>query len=126
MPLKNAEANDLKNDEINNEEEYEENEEEAGEDDDTEEILNSYPKNLDLLPYSVQKNITQEDPLFPLSNLEINNSSNGGWKTPSNCSYPQEIIVNFNELVDIKSVYILLDEIKIPTKITDFSDRFMS
>ena len=70
-----------------------------------------------LLPYHFKKQITSEDPLFPLNNLALNNIANGGWISQKSCKYPQKLIVKFEKSVNIRKINIIVNESKIPTKI---------
>ena len=78
---------------------------------------NNNPQKIILLPFYIKKNSTLEDPSYPLSNLEKTNMNNGGWLSKKFCSYPQKIIVKFNNYVNIKQINIIINENKIPTKI---------
>ena len=73
-------------------------------------------KNIKSLPFKAKKNCISQDPLFPISNLEINNQNNG-WISEKLCSYPQKIIIKFDDYVNIKQINIIINESKIPKKI---------
>ena len=66
------------------------------------------------LLYSFKKNITSQDPFYPLNNLLSKNNSYG-WQSCRFCSYPQEIVVDFHSYVNIKLINLLMHEKKIPT-----------
>ena len=66
------------------------------------------------LLYSFKKNITSQDPFYPLSNL-ISKHNTYGWQSSRFCSYPQEIVVDFHSYVNIKLINLLMHEKKIPT-----------
>ena len=68
------------------------------------------------LLYSFKKNITSQDPFYPLNNLLIKNNIYG-WQSARFCTYPQEIVVEFHSYVNIKLINILIHEKKIPTLI---------
>ena len=68
------------------------------------------------LLYSFKKNITSQDPFYPLNNLLIKNNMYG-WQSARFCTYPQEIVVEFHSYVNIKLINILIHEKKIPTLI---------
>ena len=68
------------------------------------------------LLYSFKKNITSQDPFYPLNNLLTKNNIYG-WQSSRFCSYPQEIIIEFHSYVNIKQINILFHEKKIPTLI---------
>lgn len=68
------------------------------------------------LLYSFKKNITSQDPFYPLNNL-ITKNNTYGWQSSRFCSYPQEIIVEFISYVNIKQINLLMHEKKIPTSI---------
>ena len=76
-------------------------------------------ENVSLLPYYFKSNSTSEDPSFPLHNLEERNISNGGWISEKNCVYPQKIIAKFDKYVNIREIYLIINETKIP-KIIQF------
>ena len=68
------------------------------------------------LLYSFKKNITSQDPFYPLNNL-ITKNNIYGWQSSRFCSYPQEIIIEFYSYVNIKQINILIHEKKIPNTI---------
>ena len=68
------------------------------------------------LLYFFKNNVTSQDPLYPLNNL-LDKSNKKGWISNRFCIYPQEIIVEFHSLVNIKQINILINESKIPTVI---------
>ena len=68
------------------------------------------------LLYSFKRNITSQDPFYPLSNL-IQKNNTYGWQSSRFCSYPQEIVVDFHSYVNIKLINLLMHEKKIPTMI---------
>ena len=67
------------------------------------------------LPFRIKKTCTSQDPLYPISNLSENNNSNNGWISEKFCDYPQKIIVQFNDYVDINQINIIINEAKIPS-----------
>ena len=73
-------------------------------------------KNYKSLHFKTKKNCVSQDPLFPISNLERNNQNNG-WVSEKFCSYPQKIIIKFDDYVNIKQINIIINETKIPKKI---------
>ena len=68
------------------------------------------------LLYSFKKNITSQDPFYPLNNL-ITKNNIYGWQSSRFCTYPQEIIIEFFTYVNIKQINILIHEKKIPSVI---------
>ena len=66
--------------------------------------------------YSFKKNITSQDPFYPLNNLLLKNNIYG-WQSSRFCTYPQEIVVEFHSYVNIKLINLLIHEKKIPTLI---------
>ena len=68
------------------------------------------------LLYTFKKNITSQDPFYPLNNLTTRNVLYG-WQSSRFCTYPQVLIVEFYSYVNIKQINILLHEKKIPTMI---------
>ena len=66
------------------------------------------------LLYSFKKNITSQDPFYPLNNL-ITKNNIYGWQSSRFCTYPQEIIIEFFTYVNIKQINILIHEKKIPS-----------
>ena len=68
------------------------------------------------LLYSFKRNITSQDPFYPLTNL-IQKNNKYGWQSSRFCSYPQEIIIEFHSYVNIKQINILIHEKKIPSMI---------
>ena len=68
------------------------------------------------LLYSFKKDITSQDPFYPLNNL-ITRNNIYGWQSSRFCSYPQEIVVDFLSYVNIKQINLLIHEKKIPTVI---------
>ena len=74
------------------------------------------------LLYSFKRNITSQDPFYPLNNLLLYNNKYG-WQSSRFCSYPQEIIIEFHSRVNIKQINILIHEKKIPS-IIEFVNCF--
>ena len=72
------------------------------------------------LLYTFKKNITSQDPFYPLNNLTTRNILYG-WQSSRFCTYPQELVVEFYSYVNIKQINILIHEKKIPTVI-EFAD----
>ena len=68
------------------------------------------------LLYTFKKNITSQDPFYPLNNLTTRNILYG-WQSSRFCTYPQELVVEFYSYVNIKQINILIHEKKIPTVI---------
>ena len=66
------------------------------------------------LLYSFKKNITSQDPFYPLNNL-LSKKNSYGWQSCRFCSYPQEIVVDFHSYVNIKLINLLMHEKKIPS-----------
>ena len=63
---------------------------------------------------------TSQDPLHPINFLLFKNSNiQGGWVSNRYCIYPQEILIKFPSLVNIRQINILINESKIP-KIIEF------
>ena len=56
-----------------------------------------------------------EDPLFPASNLL--DGQNHGWKSARLASYPQEIVLQFTNVVDLKQIKFLVHESAIPQRL---------
>lgn len=74
----------------------------------------SYPLKYRLIESS------SEDPDYPLK--EIHKGSKGaGWRSVRYCQYPQEIIIQFNQPVNLKQISLLLHEKIIPSQIKFFS-----
>ena len=69
------------------------------------------------IPYTIKKSSTSEEHSFPLSNLEEKYISNSGWISAKYCKYPQKMIIKFNNYVNIRQIFVLINENKIPTKI---------
>ena len=66
------------------------------------------------LPFKVKKNCLSQDPLFPITNLFEGNNQNNGWVSEKFCSYPQKMVIKFDNYVAIKQINIIINETKIP------------
>ena len=63
-------------------------------------------------------NFTSQDPIHPINSLNLkNNKNNIGWVSDRYCIYPQEILIQFPTMVNIKQINILINESKIPKMI---------
>ena len=79
------------------------------------EKLGTYKLNFKLVYWS------GEDPEHPITELLTNNPHSRGWHTPKFCEYPQEVILQFSNLVRIRRMQLLAHEYKIPTTVEFFS-----
>ena len=80
-------------------------------------ILSSYRNRVTPLTYNFI-NFTSQDPQYPINNLLLNEKNkNGGWASKRYCTYPQEILIKFSSMVNIRQINILINESKIPKMI---------
>ena len=80
-------------------------------------IMSSYRNRIIPLTYNVV-NFTSQDPNQPINNLLLNdNNKQGGWASNRYCTYPQEILIQFPSMVNIRQINILINESKIPKMI---------
>ena len=63
-------------------------------------------------------NFSSQDPLHPINSLTLkDNKNNMGWVSNRYCIYPQEILIQFPSMVNIRQINILINESKIPKMI---------
>ena len=80
-------------------------------------LLSSYRNRITPLTYNFI-NFTSQDPFHPINLLlEKNNNTQGGWVSNRYCVYPQEILIQFPSMVNIRQINILVNESKIPKMI---------
>ena len=80
-------------------------------------LLSSYKNRIIPLTYNFIT-FTSQDPLHPINLLlENNNNTKGGWLSNRYCIYPQEILIKFPSIVNIRQINILINESKIPKMI---------
>lgn len=81
-------------------------------------ILSSYKNRITTLDYNFIS-FSSQDPTHPINSLVPTNinSKNEGWLSNRYCTYPQEIMINFPNGVNIRQINILINESKIPKKI---------
>ena len=80
-------------------------------------ILSSYRNRVIPLTYNFI-NFTSQDPQYPINNLLLNEKNKkGGWASKRYCTYPQEILIKFSSMVNIRQINILINESKIPKMI---------
>ena len=79
-------------------------------------ILSSYKNRITPLEYNFV-NFTSQDPSHPINYLLNNNNTKGGWISNRYCTYPQEILIQFPTMVNIRQINILINECKIPKTI---------
>ena len=80
-------------------------------------ILSSNRNRIISLPYNFV-NFTSQDPFHPIEFLlNKDDKSKGGWISKRYCTYPQELLIHFSEIVNIKQINILINESKIPKMI---------
>lgn len=58
-----------------------------------------------------------EDPEYPATQLLSTNPQNRGWHTPKFGEYPQEVIIQFTNIVRLTQMQFLVHEYKIPTRL---------
>lgn len=63
---------------------------------------------------------SSEDPDYSLKEI-LKGSKGGGWRSVRYCQYPQEIIIQFNQPVNLKQISLLLHEKIIPSQIKFFT-----
>lgn len=59
-----------------------------------------------------------EDPEYPVTQLLSTNPQNRGWQSPKFGEFPQEIIIQFNNIAKLTQMQFLVHEFKIPTSIS--------
>ena len=79
-------------------------------------ILSSYINRAIPLEYNFI-NFTSQDPLHQINHLLNNKNTQGGWVSNRFCIYPQEILIHFPTMVNIKQINVLINESKIPKMI---------
>ena len=80
-------------------------------------LVSSYKNRINPLTYNFV-NFTSQDPFHPINRLlEKNNNTQGGWVSNRYCVYPQEILIQFPSMVNIRQINILVNESKIPKMI---------
>ena len=84
-------------------------------------IFSAYKNRINPLEYNFV-NFTSQDPSHPIDSLLNNNNNNnknpqGGWVSNRYCTYPQEILIQFPTMVNIRQINILINECKIPKMI---------
>ena len=79
-------------------------------------ILSSYINRTIPLEYNFI-NFTSQDPLHQINHLLNNKNTQGGWVSNRFCIYPQEILIHFPTMVNIKQINVLINESKIPKMI---------
>ena len=80
-------------------------------------VLSSYKNRITHLTYNFV-NFTSQDPFHPINYLlEKNNNTQGGWVSNRYCVYPQEILIKFPSMVNIRQINVLVNESKIPKMI---------
>ena len=62
-----------------------------------------------------------EDPEFSVTELLDNSPQSRGWQSSKFCEYPQEIIIQFTNIVRLKQIQFLSHQSKISTKIELFT-----
>jgi centrosomal protein CEP104 len=61
-----------------------------------------------------------EDPEYPVTQLLSTNPQNRGWQSPKFGEFPQEIIIQFNNIAKLTQMQFLVHEHKIPKSISLF------
>ena len=79
-------------------------------------IFSSYKNRSIPLEYNFI-NFTSQDPSHPINFLLNKNNTEGGWLSNRYCTYPQEILIHFPTMVNIRQINILINESKIPKMI---------
>ena len=80
-------------------------------------ILSSYKNRIILLTYNII-NFTSEDQFHPINSLLLKDKKNqSGWISNRFCIYPQEILIKFPQMVNLRQINILINESKIPKMI---------
>ena len=80
-------------------------------------ILSAFKNRITPLNYNFV-NFTSQDPFHPINSLIQKNANNlGGWISNRYCTFPQEILIQFPTLVNLRQINILINESKIPKMI---------
>ena len=80
-------------------------------------ILSSYKNRIIPLEYNII-NFTSQDQLHPINFLLLKDKKNqSGWISNRFCTYPQEILIKFPQIVNLRQINILINENKIPKMI---------
>ncbi|CDW88088.1 centrosomal protein of 104 kda [Stylonychia lemnae] len=79
-------------------------------------MANSGKINLYKLKYRIVY-CSGEDPEYPVTELLDNSPQSRGWQSPKFCEYPQEIIIQFTNIVRLKQIQFLSHQSKISQKI---------
>ena len=80
-------------------------------------ILSSYKNRIIPLTYNII-NFTSEDQFHPINSLLLKDKKNqSGWISNRFCIYPQEILIKFPQMVNLRQINILINESKIPKMI---------
>ena len=80
-------------------------------------ILSSHRNRIFPLTYSFV-NFSSQDPFHPINYLLLKDkNTKGGWLSGRYCIYPQEILIQFPQMVNIRQINILINESKIPKMI---------
>ena len=80
-------------------------------------VLSSYKNKIKELKYNII-NFSSQDPFHPINFLLLKNKNNkNGWISSRYCIYPQEILIQFPQMVNIRQINILIHENKIPKMI---------
>ena len=80
-------------------------------------ILSSYTNQIIPLTYDII-NFTSQDQYHPINFLLLKDKKNqGGWISNRFCIYPQEILIKFPQIVNLRQINILINESKIPKMI---------
>ncbi|KAM3146908.1 hypothetical protein pb186bvf_001062 [Paramecium bursaria] len=77
------------------------------------------PKNTKILTFTIPYSQTS-DPQYPAQNLIELTSQPAGWQSGRFCSYPQEIILQFQSAVNLVKAQFLSHEKKIPSRVEVF------
>ena len=82
-------------------------------------ILSSYKNRIASLDYSFIS-FSSQDPTHPINLIknDLNGPLNEGWLSNRYCAYPQEILIKFPYEVNIRQLNILINESKIPKKLS--------
>ena len=80
-------------------------------------ILSSYKNRIIPLTYNII-NFTSQDQFHPINFLLLKDKKNqSGWISNRFCIYPQEILIKFPQMVNLRQINILINESKIPKMI---------
>ena len=83
----------------------------------TRNILSSYKNRIIPLTYNII-NFTSQDQFHPINLLLLKDKTNqNGWISNRFCIYPQEILIKFPQIVNLRQINILINESKIPKMI---------